>query len=101
MRHLRNRLVQRSLAALLVIIFIQSIFLPRYTLAITGGPYQDEYTSYEEPGATDMVNLATGDFTFNIPLLEVPGPEGSFSLPLSYHAGIQTDEEASWTGLGW
>lgn len=47
-----------------------------------------------------MVNLLTGDFTFNLPILEVPGPEGSFSLPLSYHGGIGLDQEASWVGLG-
>lgn len=48
-----------------------------------------------------MVNLMTGDFTYNIPLLEVPGPEGGFSLPLSYHAGIGTLQDPTWVGLGW
>jgi hypothetical protein len=48
-----------------------------------------------------MVDLATGDFTYNIPLLEVPGPEGGYPLALSYHAGISPEEEASWVGLGW
>ncbi|UXX79799.1 hypothetical protein N7E81_01590 [Reichenbachiella carrageenanivorans] len=48
-----------------------------------------------------MVNLQTGDFTYNIPLLEVPGPSGGYPLSLSYHAGIMPGEEASWVGLGW
>lgn len=48
-----------------------------------------------------MVNLLTGDFNFNLPILEVPGPEGNFAIPLSYHAGIGPEQEASWTGLGW
>ncbi|HEY5750763.1 MAG TPA: hypothetical protein VIU12_32090 [Chryseolinea sp.] len=39
--------------------------------------------------------------TFNIPVVEVPGPEGSFNIPLSYHAGIGPEQEASWVGLGW
>lgn len=75
--------------------------MPNYAFALTGGPHQIEYTSYEEPGATDMVNLLTGDFTYNLPILDIPGPEGSFSLPLSYHAGIGLEQEASWVGLGW
>ena len=65
------------------------------------GPAQPEFTSYESPGSTDMVNLTTGDMTYNIPVLDVPGPERSFSLPLTYRAGIRLEQEASWVGLGW
>ena len=65
------------------------------------GPYQPEHTSFESISTTDMVNLSTGDFTYNIPLIHVPGPEGGFSMPLSYHAGIKLNQEASWVGLGW
>jgi len=65
------------------------------------GPQQPEFTSFESVGSTDMVNLSTGDFTYNIPLVNIPGPEGSFSLPLSYHAGIKLNQESSWVGLGW
>ena len=31
----------------------------------------------------------------------MPGPETSFSLPLTYRAGIGVEQEASWVGLGW
>ncbi|MEO1412969.1 MAG: hypothetical protein AAFW73_23970, partial [Bacteroidota bacterium] len=48
-----------------------------------------------------MVNLLTGDFVYNLPLLEVPGPEGGFPINLFYHAGIKTHQEASNYGLGW
>jgi hypothetical protein len=48
-----------------------------------------------------MVNLASGDLAYNLPLLEVPGPSGGYPLSLSYHAGILPNEEASWVGLGW
>ena len=48
-----------------------------------------------------MVDLSTGNFRLNIPVLEVPGPEGSFALPLHYRAGIGLNQEASWVGLGW
>ncbi|MEM9024529.1 MAG: hypothetical protein AAGB22_12355, partial [Bacteroidota bacterium] len=46
--------------------------------------------------------LYTGDFNYNIPLLTVTGPNGEqFPLNLNYHAGIRTNQEASWVGLGW
>jgi hypothetical protein len=90
----------RLIPLFLSVVFAQSLFFPAYVYALTTGPHQPEYTSYEEPGTSDMVNLLTGDFTFSLPILEVPGPEGSFSLPLSYHGGIALDQEASWVGLG-
>lgn len=48
-----------------------------------------------------MVQMQSGDFTYSVPLLEVPGPAGSYPISLFYHAGIKTGQEASWTGLGW
>ncbi len=101
MRKFRNKHFIRPLAATMILILLGPVFLPTVSLALTHGPHQPEYTSYEEPGATDMVNLLTGDFSFNMPILEVPGPEGGFSLPLSYASGIGLDQEASWVGLGW
>lgn len=74
---------------------------PSVTFALTTGSNQTEYTSYEPIGTTDMVNLITGDFTYNAPLIDIPSPEGGFSLPLSYHSGIGLEDEASWAGLGW
>src|SRR5690606_29894801 len=74
---------------------------PTASYALTSGPTAPEATSFEPVDTTDMVNLATGDLVYNIPLLEVPGPAGGYPLSLSYHAGIQPNEEASWVGLGW
>ncbi|RBL91351.1 hypothetical protein [Chitinophaga flava] len=68
---------------------------------MTSGSTAPEATTFEPVDTTDMVNLQTGDFTYNLPLLEVPGPEGGYPLALSYHAGIQPGEDASWAGLGW
>jgi hypothetical protein len=44
-----------------------------------------------------MVDLFTGDFSYNIPLLDV----GGYPVNIAYHSGITMDEEASWVGLGW
>ena len=101
MRLWRNKTFVRVLVLVQLLLMAESSFLANYSWALTTGPFQPEYISYEEPGATDMVNLLTGDFSFSLPVMEVPGPEGSFSLPLSYHAGIGPDQEASWVGLGW
>lgn len=80
---------------------VASIILPTTSYALTTGPNQTEFTSYEPIGTTDMVNLISGDFTYNTPLIDVPSPEGGFSLPLSYHSGVGLEDEASWVGLGW
>ncbi|WP_378185629.1 hypothetical protein ACE939_11000 [Aquimarina sp. W85] len=65
------------------------------------GPNAPEAAAFEPVDATDMVNLLTGDFTYVLPLLNVPSPEGGYPIALSYHAGIAMDQEASWVGLGW
>lgn len=65
------------------------------------GPNAPEAASFEPVDATDMVNLVTGDFTYVLPLLNVPSPEGGYPIALAYHAGIAMDQEASWVGLGW
>ena len=48
-----------------------------------------------------LVNPSTGDFSYGIPVLEVPGPEGGFTINLGYAAGIRNEQQGSWVGLGW
>ncbi|MCZ8072424.1 MAG: hypothetical protein O9311_18930 [Cytophagales bacterium] len=93
--------LQRLLAAFFIVNILFNTFLPTISYALTSGPTAPEATSFEPVDTTDMVNLNTGDFTYSMPLLEVPGPAGSYPLSLSYHAGIQPNEDASWVGLGW
>ena len=99
MQSIRKRM--KLLAAFFIVNFLSSLVAPNVAHALTSGPTAPEYTSFEPVDTTDMVNLATGDFVYNLPLLEVPGPAGGYPLSLSYHAGIQPNEEASWVGLGW
>ncbi|MEN0052354.1 MAG: putative Ig domain-containing protein [Mucilaginibacter sp.] len=80
---------------------LNQMFAPVVAYALTAGPTAPEATNFEPIDTTDMVNPLTGGFTYSLPLLEVPGPEGGYPLALSYHAGIQPNEEASWVGLGW
>lgn len=96
----RNRRLVRGLACFFLLETITTLAAPSVSLAMMG-PGQPEFTSYETGASPDLVNLTTGDFTYNIPVLDVPGPERSFSLPLTYRAGIKLEQEASWVGLGW
>lgn len=82
------------------LIFLQSI-VPYQTFALTGGPSQPEVQSFEPISTNQMVDLHTGDFNYNIPLLTVPGPNGGYPINVAYHAGIGMEQEASWVGLGW
>jgi hypothetical protein len=75
---------------------------PLASLALTSGPSQPEFSSFEPVATTNMVNQFTGAFTYNLPVLSIPGPNGSgYALSLSYHAGANVEEEASWVGYGW
>jgi len=97
---IRNRILLKSIAVFLLLETVFNTVAPTISWALTAGPTAPEATSFEPVDTTDMVNLATGDLAYNLPLLEVPGPSGGYPLSLSYHAGIQPNEDASWTGLG-
>jgi hypothetical protein len=62
-----------------------------------GGPTQPEMSSFKSVGTDNMVNLFTGDFSYNIPLLDV----GGYPVNIFYSGGITPEQEASWVGLGW
>ncbi|MEM6342942.1 MAG: hypothetical protein AAF927_03645 [Bacteroidota bacterium] len=69
---------------------------------LTSGPNQPEFSSFEPVATTNMVNDFTGEFTYNLPVVEIPGPDGSgYALSLSYHSGASPEAEASWVGAGW
>jgi len=91
----------RILAVFLTLNFLTTQVPTNFMYASGGGPGSPEAASFEPVDATDMVNLATGDLSYVMPLLNVPSPEGGYPMALSYHAGIGLDQEASWVGLGW
>ncbi len=67
------------------------------SFALTGGPSQPEFNSFTPIGTSDMVSLSSGDFNYNIPIMDV----GGYPLNLAYDSGVTMDQEASWVGLGW
>ncbi len=64
---------------------------------VTEGPGQPEMSSFQSVNSNDMVDLFSGDFSYNIPLMDV----GGYPLNIHYSGGISMDQEASWVGLGW
>ena len=73
------------------------LVIPSQAWALTGGPSQPEFSTFTPIGATDMVDLSSGDMNYNIPLMDV----GGYPLNIAYGSGVGTDQEASWVGLGW
>lgn len=91
----------KGLAVCLALNLLFQMVQPTVSLALTEGPSQPEVQSFEPIGTTQMVNMFTGDFNYNIPLFNLPGPNGGYPVNLSYHAGSTMEDEASWVGLGW
>jgi len=73
-----------------------NIIIPRGGRFI-GGPSQPEMSSFKSVSTDNMVNLFTGDFNYNIPLLDV----GGYPVNIYYDGNIGMEQEASWVGLGW
>jgi hypothetical protein len=62
-----------------------------------GGPSKPEANSFKSVSANDLVNLFTGSFSYNIPLLDV----GGYPVNIFYNGANGMEDEASWVGLGW
>ena len=93
---------QRSIARFLLLVTTLQISSPAIGWALTSGPAQPEFSGFESVSTKDMVNKFTGDFTYTLPLLEVPGPGGSsYPVTLGYRSGASAEDEASWVGYGW
>src|SRR5688572_7193667 len=88
---------KKFVAAFLLIVFSAEIFVPNIAYALTSGPVQPETRGFEPIGNSDMVDLFSGDFSYNIPLMDV----GGYPVNMSYQSGASMDDEASWVGYGW
>ena len=94
---IRTSKFSKVIACYLALQLIITTIQPTKLFALTGGPSQPEFNSFTPIGTSDMVNLSSGDFNYNIPIMDV----GGYPLNLSYDSGISMDQEASWVGLGW
>lgn len=88
---------KKLIACFFLLIMLNEMIMPTIAFALTGGPSQPEVQSFEPVNTTQMVDPFSGDFVYNIPLMDVEG----YPINISYHSGITMDQEASWVGLGW
>ena len=86
----------RLKAWVLLLVFLIDIFSPLRLLA-GSGPSQPEMATFTPFGTTEMVDPFTGDFSYNIPLMDVEG----YPINIAYNSGVTMEQEASWVGLGW
>ena len=94
---IRKAATKKSIAVFFLSLMTMETLLPLKGLALTSGPAQPEMTQFQPAGMSDMVDLFTGDFKYNLPLLDVDG----YPVNLSYAQGSGMEDEASWVGLGW
>ena len=92
-----NKKQRTCIAWILLFVMTGELVVPNVTYALSGGPVQPEIASFEPVGTTDMVDMFTGDFVYNIPLMDVEG----YPINIAYHGGVGMEQEASWVGLGW
>ena len=88
---------RQRIAWMMLVIMMSEFALPNIGYALSSGPVQPEISSFEPVGTTDMVDLFTGDFVYNVPLMDVEG----YPINIAYHGGVTMEQEASWVGLGW
>jgi hypothetical protein len=89
--------LKKVTASFLLMVLASELLAPTAAFALTSGPSQPEMQSFEPVGTTDLVNAFSGDFVYNIPLLDVEG----YPVNIAYHSGASVEDEASWVGLGW
>ncbi|MEL6658120.1 MAG: PKD domain-containing protein [Bacteroidota bacterium] len=88
---------RRVVVSFLIINLLLQTISPSLLIALTSGPSQPEFQSFSPIDNSGLVDPFTGDFSYNIPLMDV----GGYPVNISYNAGIGMDQEASWVGLGW
>ncbi len=93
---IRNSKLTPFITGGLVVLLIVTPF--QYPLkALTSGPSQPEAQGFQQAGTDQWVDPFTGNFTYNIDLLEI----GGYPINLSYSSGVNMEQEASLVGLGW
>lgn len=97
LRVIRESKVTKFICLFLVFQFFLEVTGATYSYALTEGPSQPEFNSFTPISTNDMVDLASGDFNYNIPIMDV----GGYPINLAYNSGVTMDQEASWVGLGW
>ncbi|MEZ4725389.1 MAG: hypothetical protein R2863_12110 [Candidatus Kapaibacterium sp.] len=81
-------------------VFLFLLFL--YMDANTQGPTSPNFNSFTPVGNNEIVNQFNGQLNYSIPIVNVPGPNGSgFQMALTYSSNAKPNVQASWVGFGW
>ena len=101
MRKTRREKNLKFLSIFLSTIILSQVSFPTIAFALGDGEVQAEFSGFAS-GGSDMVNLYTGDFNYEVPVMTVPGPNGGYPIVLGYNSNaVGMEAEASWVGLGW
>ncbi|MEM6261660.1 MAG: hypothetical protein AAGI38_04060, partial [Bacteroidota bacterium] len=93
----RNKRSASAFSLLTMLGFFVQLFAPIEAFGLTTGPSAPEVSSFTPIDQSNLVNLSTGSFSYNIPLMDIDG----YPINISYDASVTMDQEASWVGLGW
>lgn len=93
--------IKKAISVYVAVSLLVSSVLPARLNAMTG-PAAPEFSSFESVSTNNMISEFSGDFGYNLPLLEIPGVDGGgYALSLSYKSGTSPEEDPSWVGCGW
>ncbi len=88
---------KKAIAIFMLLVYLSNLCMPVAAYALTSGPTQPEMKGFEPAGTAGLVDAFSGDFTYNLPLMDV----GGYPLNIAYHSGSGMEDEASWVGFGW
>ena len=88
---IRNARTRVRIACFFLVLLLVQGLTPTVAWALTSGPVQPESKQFQAAGTSDMVDLFTGDFKYNIPLLDV----GGYPVNLNYQSVSGMYDEAS------
>ena len=97
MTHLRNSFLSKVTSVFLIYTLLFQIIFPLRAMALTGGPTAPNFGSFSQSGTSDMVNLTTGDFSYNLNLMQV----GDMPLNISYSGGTTNADDGGVLGINW
>lgn len=89
--------IKKTIAFFFLSLLTIEILFPACAWALTSGPSQPETKQFVTAGTSDMVDLFSGAFKYDVPIMDIDG----YPINLNYQSGVGMDDEASWVGLGW